>query len=142
MFNIAFNLVTLPFRDNGIFLQNMNDVIVFSTKGAVNSSRRRRLVGRSRLPISVHQKVFVYRTPFPTLQCFFCKPERLLCDSSARGRYIQFSMTDSERATTDPLTDQRKFHLHLRFRDNDVFLQAGTDVMMLYPQGGAVRRLL
>ena len=27
------------------------------------------------------------------------------------------------------------------FRDNDVFLQTGTDVMVLYPLGGAVRRI-
>ena len=27
----------------------------------------------------------------------------------------------------------------LRFRDNDVFLQTGNDVMVLYPLGGAVR---
>ena len=55
------------FRDNGIFLQNMNDVIFFPLlEGAFNSSHRRNLVGRSRLHNSVHQEVFVYHTPFLT----------------------------------------------------------------------------
>ena len=66
-FNITFTSVMFHFRDNGIFLQNMNDVIVFSPLGgAGNSSHRRNLVGRSRLPITVHQIIFDYHTPFQT----------------------------------------------------------------------------
>ena len=84
-------------RDYGIFLQNMHVIAFSPLGGAVNSSRRRNLVGRSRLPTGKFSCIIHH---FWHNNCFFCKPKRRLRDIFVRGRSIQFSMTDSERVTT------------------------------------------
>ena len=94
------------------FWRNMNDVIFFPPLGgAVNNSRRRTLVGRSRLHNRVHQKVSSIIHRFRHNTVFICKPERRLCDNSARRRCIQFSMTDFDNRQHFPKTYKQKFHL-------------------------------
>ena len=58
------------------------------------------------------------------------------------GRCVQFSTTEFERAmmVSYKCSIYSNFtSIMHRFRDNDVFLQTGNDVMVIPPLGGAAR---
>ena len=133
--------ITLHFRDNGIFCGIWMMSFSFTARGADNSSIRRILIGRSRLYNSVHQKEFVYHTPFPTeIMFLFANPEDVFVMIPLGGAVYssQWRISVGDKLFLKLINRNFISNMHC-FRNKDVFLQTGTDVVVLCPPGGAVR---
>jgi len=137
-----FSATMHSFRDNEVLLPTGHDVIVSLPPGSAARTFSRRILKNDHVFLILIHNTFYLRCLVPVITRFYCKPDMTSSWFSRQGAF-QATFHDGFRKSDHDflIAFHSKFLSGMHgFRDNEVLLPTGYDVIVISPLGGVSQR--